>query len=117
MSTQDPQHEAGRHFTLAEAERAPIEPGARSPLLMRHGSMTVRYYAPRGVDAQTPHEQDEVYVVARGRGWFVNGAARHPFGPGDLLFVAAGVEHRFEEFSDDFGAWVVFYGPPGGEPA
>jgi len=29
--------------------------------------------------------------------------------------VAAGVTHRFEEFSDDFGAWVMFYGPEGGE--
>ena len=26
---------------------------------------------------------------------------------------AAGV--RFENFSDDFVTWVVFYGPPGGE--
>ena len=26
-----------------------------------------------------------------------------------------GVEHRFEDFSDDFAAWVVFYGPSGGE--
>ena len=39
------------------------------------------------------------------------------FGPGDLLFVPAGVEHRFEEFSDDLAVWVVFYGPDGGEQA
>jgi len=24
--------------------------------------------------------------------------------------------HRFEQFSDDFEAWVFFYGPEGGEP-
>jgi mannose-6-phosphate isomerase-like protein (cupin superfamily) len=41
--------------------------------------------------------------------------ARHCFGPGDLLFVRAGVEHRFEEFSDDLAVWVSFYGPDGGE--
>jgi hypothetical protein len=29
--------------------------------------------------------------------------------------VAAGVQHRFEEFSDDFATWVIFYGPEGGE--
>jgi mannose-6-phosphate isomerase-like protein (cupin superfamily) len=46
---------------------------------------------------------------------FVNGDRRLPFGPGEALFVAAGVEHRFEEFSDDFAAWVIFYGPDGGE--
>ena len=39
------------------------------------------------------------------------------FGPGDVLFAAARVEHRFEGFSDDFATWVVFYGPPGGEAA
>ena len=27
-----------------------------------------------------------------------NGPDRHPFGPGDVLFVPAGVEHRFEDF-------------------
>ena len=51
----------------------------------------------------------------QGTGTFVNGARREPFGPGDLLFVPAGVIHRFEEFSDDLVVWVVFYGPEGGE--
>ena len=32
-----------------------------------------------------------------------------------VLFVPAGVEHRFDDFSDDFAAWVVFFGPKGGE--
>jgi hypothetical protein len=31
------------------------------------------------------------------------------------MFVAAGVEHRFEDFSADLAVWVIFYGPPGGE--
>jgi mannose-6-phosphate isomerase-like protein (cupin superfamily) len=58
-----------------------------------------------------------VYVVVRGEGEFVNGPIRHRFGPGDILFVPAGVEHRFEGFTDDLAVWVVFYGPDGGEPA
>jgi hypothetical protein len=29
--------------------------------------------------------------------------------------VAAGIEHRFEDFSEDLAVWVVFYGPTGGE--
>lgn len=37
--------------------------------------------------------------------------------PGDLLFVPAGVEHRFGPFTDDFATWVLFYGPEGGENA
>ena len=36
--------------------------------------------------------------------------------PGDALFVPAGTEHRFEAMSLDFGAWMIFYGPEGGEP-
>ncbi len=82
---------------------------------MRHGSLTVRYYAPKDTDPQQPHDQDEVYVIASGAGMFVNGDHRVPFGPGDVLFTLAGQVHRFENFSDDFATWVVFYGPRGGE--
>ena len=81
----------------------------------RHGTLELGLYAPRGSDAQDPHTRDELYVVMRGAGWFVNGPARTRFAPGDALFVPAGVAHRFEEFTDDFVAWVVFYGPEGGE--
>ena len=93
---------------LSEARAAPPQPGRRSALLLEHGSLELRYYAPRGVDPQAPHTRDELYVVASGRGWFVRGGERVPFEPGDALFVAAGVEHQFEEFGDDFGSWVKF---------
>ena len=101
--------------TLDEAKRAPIPPGFRSAELMRHGSMVLRYYSPKGGDPQAPHEQDELYIVANGHGTFACAGERVPFGPGDVLFAAAGAEHRFETFSADFGTWVVFYGPKGGE--
>lgn len=103
--------------TVEEARVAPIPPGSRSALLMQHGSMKLRYYAPPGSDPQMPHEQDELYVVASGRGTFFVAGQRVPFGPGDVLFAPAGAEHRFEGFSEDFATWVVFYGPPGGERA
>ncbi len=103
------------HFPLAGARATPLQAGRLSALLLRHGSFELRYYAPPGVDPQTPHTQDEVYVVASGEGWFVRAGERVRFAAGDALFVAAGVEHRFEEFSDDFATWVVFYGPQGGE--
>jgi mannose-6-phosphate isomerase-like protein (cupin superfamily) len=37
------------------------------------------------------------------------------FGPGDVLFVPAHQEHRFEQFTEDLALWVLFYGPQGGE--
>jgi mannose-6-phosphate isomerase-like protein (cupin superfamily) len=83
--------------------------------LLAHGSMRLLYYAPRGTDPQEPHQQDELYVIASGRGTFTRNGERIPFEPGDVLFASAGDEHRFEDFSDDFATWVIFYGPPGGE--
>lgn len=84
-------------------------------VLLEHGTLELGFYRPDGVDRQSPHDRDEVYVVQSGAGWFVNGDSRQPFEAGEALFVPAGVEHRFEDFSTDFAAWVVFYGPPGGE--
>ena len=95
--------------------RLPGSGGERSVEVFGHGTLSVKVYAPRGRDAQTPHTRDEAYVVARGTGEFVSGDTRVPFGPGDFLFAAAGVPHRFENFSDDFAVWVLFYGPEGGE--
>jgi mannose-6-phosphate isomerase-like protein (cupin superfamily) len=86
-------------------------------IVLTHGSARIGVYAPRGDDPQQPHEQDEVYIVAHGQGIFLHGDARVPFAPGDMLFVRAGMPHRFENFSDDLAVWVVFYGPSGGEEA
>jgi len=100
---------------LAEARVAPLSPGRRSAELFTHGSLEIRFYAPRGSDPQTPHTRDEVYVVVSGKGQFFRDGTRTPFGPGDLIFVAARAEHRFEDFTDDLEVWVAFYGPEGGE--
>ena len=61
--------------------------------------------------------EDEVYVVLGGSGAFFNGGKIERFGPGDVIFVPAHVEHRFERFTDDLVVWVIFYGPEGGEAA
>lgn len=102
-------------FAAAAAAQAPPEPGRVSARIFGQGSMQLRWYAPRGTDAQVPHTQDEIYVVVSGHGVFLRGEDRMPFGPGDAIFVAAGIAHRFEGFSEDLGVWVVFYGPEGGE--
>ncbi len=89
--------------------------GVRFATVFEHGSLQVEIYAPRGHDPQTPHTRDEVYVVAQGSGTYFNGEDRRAFQPGDLLFAPAGSAHRFENFTDDFVVWVMFYGPEGGE--
>lgn len=101
--------------TLAEVMARIPAVGVRSAEAFRHGSLLVKVYAPRGHDPQTPHKQDEIYVVMTGRGRFVADGVSRDFGPGDMLFVAAGVVHRFEDFSDDLALWVVFWGQDGGE--
>jgi mannose-6-phosphate isomerase-like protein (cupin superfamily) len=105
----------------------PTPAGKRSAAVFEHGTLQIKLYAPRGSDPQSPHTRDEVYVVARGEGWFVIGEQagerkaelseerRHRFGANDVLFAKAGTRHRFENFSDDLAVWVMFYGPEGGE--
>jgi len=102
-------------FSVAAAKAAPIPAGRRSALLFEHGSMSLRYYAPRGADPQTPHDQDEVYIVVSGSGRYTVDGETVSFAAGDVLFAPAGADHRFEAFTEDFATWVIFYGPTGGE--
>ena len=103
-------------LSLAEVmNKIPGSRGERYALGMKHGSMRVLVYAPKGKDDQTPHNQDEVYLVVNGHGSFECGKEKVEFKPNDLLFVPAGVSHRFVDFTDDLVVWVVFYGVIGGE--
>lgn len=82
--------------------------------LFEFGSLEVEIYKPAKVDLQKPHDRDEFYIVASGSGEFYNDGLTVPFKQGDFLFVPAGNEHRFLNFTDDFSTWVFFYGPVGG---
>jgi mannose-6-phosphate isomerase-like protein (cupin superfamily) len=103
------------HLTPAAALAALAETDTTFRELFAHGTLSVEIYRPVGTDHQVPHSRDELYVVIAGRGTFLCGDSRRPFGPGDLMVVPARVPHRFENFSDDFCTWVMFYGPEGGE--
>ncbi len=81
----------------------------------KNGSLSLELYAPGAEDLQTPHTRDEVYIVSRGSGFFEVEGKRTAFETGDFLFVAAGDQHRFVNYSADFMTWVLFYGPEGGE--
>ena len=97
------------HLSVAQALVKITAAGdRRSVTLLRRGAIEVEVYAPRGVDDQTPHDRDEIYVIMQGDGVFFDGESRRHFQPGDTIFVPAGVEHRFEEFTPDFATWVIF---------
>jgi mannose-6-phosphate isomerase-like protein (cupin superfamily) len=81
----------------------------------KHGSMSLILFAPKGKDYQTRHDQDELYFVMKGKGILIKNDIPYPFSTGDALFVAAGVDHHFENFTDDITLWAVFWGPKGGE--
>jgi len=83
--------------------------------LFHHGTLEIEVYKPEEIDRQQPHARDEIYVIIAGSGTFFYNGERTNFVAGDFLFVPAGVEHRFENFTDDFSTWVFFYGPHGGE--
>lgn len=104
------------HVGLDTAESMlPPPAGQISVPVLARGSLDVEYFAPRDIDTQQPHTRDEVYVVVQGNGVFHDGENREPVAAGSMIFVPAGREHRFEDFSADFGVWVMFYGPEGGE--
>lgn len=104
------------HLTVAKAQEC-LESGAseQSTELLKLGSLTVRFYAPKIADRQQPHTRDEVYVVARGSATFRCCGKDIPVEQGDVLTVPAYQEHLFVNFSSGFATWIFFYGPEGGE--
>jgi uncharacterized cupin superfamily protein len=62
-------------------------------------------------DGQLPHVEDEVYYVISGRGTIRVADEERPVMPGSLVFVAAGVEHRFHSIDEDLRV-LVFWAPP-----
>ena len=71
------------------------------------------------MDDQSPHSEDEIYVVTAGRATFVDDSGPTPIGPGHTIFVAAGVDHRFVDIIEELSLVVVFAPPYGSrrEPA
>lgn len=68
------------------------------------------------VDPQSPHGEDEVYVVTAGRGRFTGGGQTVDVGPGTVLFVPAREPHHFHDIAEDL-ALLVFFGPAYGTRA
>lgn len=118
-------------LTPEDGRKRPVLPGHLSALVATHGSVELRWYAPKLPGDQVPHDRDEIYFIVAGTAVFLRGEFRTPFSddqslslagedrvavkPGDAVFVPAGTVHQFEAMSPDFGSWMIFYGPEGGE--
>lgn len=67
------------------------------------------YSIPAGAhDPQGPHTEDEVYVVQSGRARLWTPDLTVDVGPGSVVFVPAGEEHRFVDVEEDLTVLVVF---------
>ena len=75
----------------------------------KKGNVSLVFFAPRGTDQQTAHDEDEFYFIISGTGGLVIGDVRRTFVVGDAFFVAARIPHHFENFTDDFATWAVFF--------
>ncbi|MBP6432679.1 MAG: cupin domain-containing protein [Ferruginibacter sp.] len=77
--------------------------------ILKDKKMSIEYFAPKNIDTQQPHAQDEIYVIASGTSYFYRNGETIECKNGDVIFVPAGMEHRFVNFSEDFATWVIFY--------
>ena len=98
------------HVSIEEAIKLLDKDDKRFVEVMQNGNMKVEYYAPKKTDEQTPHKQDELYIIVSGSSDFYRDGEIIQTKKGDVIFVPAQKEHRFINFSDDFATWVIFYG-------
>jgi mannose-6-phosphate isomerase-like protein (cupin superfamily) len=95
------------------------EAGRRYLEFLHTAHMSAGIYAlPAGAaDTQTPHAEEEIYYVIRGRAQFWRMTAAGPeddaVEPGTVLYVSAGKEHRFHNITEDLLLLVCFAPPEG----
>ncbi len=99
-------------FKLAELEREQAERGRLYLEFLRVPSMSAGLYVlpAGGVDPQSPHKEDEMYYVIRGRARMLVGEEDQVVSAGSVVFVGAGVEHRFYDIEEEL-AVLVFFAP------
>src|SRR5271169_927952 len=99
-------------LTVTELEGLRSQTGKRYREFLRVPAMSAGVYVlPAGAtDPQSPHKEDEMYYVVRGKARMKAGSEDQPVGEGSVIFVAAGVEHRFHDVSEELVV-LVFFAP------
>ena len=97
---------------IAEIDSARAQSGKLYREFLRVPSMNAGLYVlpPGATDPQRPHHEDEMYYVVRGRARFQAGEEDTEVSAGSTLFVAAEVEHKFHDISEEL-AVLVFFAP------
>jgi mannose-6-phosphate isomerase-like protein (cupin superfamily) len=99
-------------FELADLVRRRNQSDSSYLEFLRVSSLSVGLYvlSAGAVDPQQPHSEDEVYYVVSGRAFIQVGAESRAVEAGTLVFVNAGVEHRFHTITEDL-TLLVFFAP------
>jgi mannose-6-phosphate isomerase-like protein (cupin superfamily) len=99
-------------FNIADTEKRREQSGKRYLEFLRIPALSAGIYVlPAGsTDLQSPHKEDEVYYVVRGRARMRAGSEDQVVSEGSVIFVAAGVEHRFYEITEELTI-LVFFAP------
>ena len=61
-----------------------------------------------GTDEQSPHTEDEIYIVTAGQAKLASGGEVAELQPGSVVYVPAGEVHRFSDVTEDLVVLVVF---------
>jgi mannose-6-phosphate isomerase-like protein (cupin superfamily) len=104
-------------LSLAAARALKPPEGSRAAEVFRDEHVWIRFAAHPTSGPQAPHDRDEFYIVAAGTARYRWDGGETMIGPGDMMFAAAHTAHGYDQFSDDFSVWVVFYGPVKPGPA
>jgi mannose-6-phosphate isomerase-like protein (cupin superfamily) len=72
----------------------------------------IYFLAAGSSDMQSPHDDDEVYLVLSGRARMRLQGYERDVGPGSLLYVGATTEHSFFEIEEDMTLLVIFASTP-----
>jgi mannose-6-phosphate isomerase-like protein (cupin superfamily) len=98
--------------TIAEIAKQQAQGSKRYLEFLRVPAMSAGLYvlAAGATDTQTPHHEDELYYVVRGKARFRAGEEDREVAAGSVLFVAGEVEHRFYDVTEEL-AVLVFFAP------
>jgi mannose-6-phosphate isomerase-like protein (cupin superfamily) len=99
-------------FNIADTEKIRQQSGKRYLEFLRIPAMSAGVYVlpAGGTDPQSPHREDEMYYVVRGRARMRAGSEDQPVSAGSVIFVAAAVEHSFHDITEELVV-LVFFAP------